>query len=100
MVAESGVADLHAQLGPRELALLERDLALRGHVLSGLAVEVDRPQLTQRIARLTARAEQRVADPERERPFGVVAAQEEALVVSRARAGNVLRALELVVGHG
>src|SRR6202008_1345134 len=51
------------------------------HDAIALAVECDRPQLALRLVRRPTRREDRVADPERERPLRMIRAHEPALVV-------------------
>src|SRR5690348_8076629 len=58
-----------------------------------LSVKGNRPQFSLRLLRMMARAEDSVANPERQRARGMVGAQEEALVV----AGLLTRVIAAVI---
>src|SRR5690606_29176933 len=82
VIAQRTVADMHLQAVAGELAAVERKLLLDGHDPVFVAVEPDRPDLTERLAFFIAGNKARITDPERLRLVRMVAAQEPGFVMA------------------
>src|SRR6185436_15058242 len=95
---EAGVVDLHGKARPIEFAARERDFALDRDVGAGFAIEMDRPQLTDRVVGTATRTEQGVTDPEGEWTRGMVGALKEALVETVAAAGAIACVIDSLRG--